>query len=381
MQREHNTDMSKLLRFLSWPVICGILTAIIILEYFPHSIDKLIHPQQNFSLPYSKPIYSYAQAVQQAAPAVVNIYTSKTVKQKIPNSYSDPFLRYFFNRSNVKPQQQTQRNLGSGVIMSPKGYLLTNLHVIDGADEILVLTHDGREALAQVIGTDPESDLAVLKIDLDKLNAIPVADPAEAMVGDVVLAIGNPYGFGQSVSQGIISATGRYGLKLTTYENFIQTDAAINRGNSGGALVDAHGRLLGINTAIFTTTGGYQGIGLATPSDLAIRIMSDLIQYGKVIRGWMGLEARQISRSMASQHGADFHNAVVVTKVHINGPAEQAGLRPGDIITHINGQPVGDGNAAMNFVASTRPGETIGITTIKNGQLKEIKAVLGNRPN
>jgi serine protease DegS len=371
--------MYKLLRFLSWPILCGILAAIIILEYFPAATDRALNPKQFNTLP-DRSAFSYASAVQQAAPAVVNIYTSKTVKQKLPPGYDDPFLRYFFNRSNVQPKERVHRSLGSGVVIRTDGYLLTNHHVIDGADEILVLTHDGREALAKVIGSDPESDLAVLKIDLDNLNTIPVGDPSQAMVGDVVLAIGNPYGFGQSVSQGIISATGRYGLKLSTYENFIQTDAAINPGNSGGALVDAQGRLLGINTAIYTRTGGYQGIGLATPSDLALRIMSDLIQHGKVIRGWLGIEVRQVTREIAQANGADFNNAVVVVGVDPNGPATEAGLSPGDIITHINGQPVGDGNAAMNFVASTRPGEMIGITIIKQGKAKDLKAIVSNRP-
>ena len=369
--------MTKLLHFLSWPTLCGILAAIIILQYFPHQTST----EQTFQAsPSGQTANSYAQAVQHAAPAVVNIYTSKTVKQKLPAGHDDPFLRYFYNRNNTQPRQQTHRNLGSGVIMSQEGYLLTNLHVIDGADEILVLTHDGREALASVIGGDPESDLAVLKIELDQLSTLAIGDPSQAMVGDIVLAIGNPYGFGQSVSQGIISATGRYGLKLSTYENFIQTDAAINPGSSGGALVNSNGQLLGINTAIYTRTGGYQGIGLATPSDLAIRIMEDIIQYGKVIRGWLGLEVRQVSREQAIDHGAQFNNAVIVTGTATNGPAEQAGLIPGDIITHINGQPVGDGNAAMNFVASIRPGETIGVTTINKGVTSDIKAIVGRRP-
>ena len=372
-------SMKQLLQFLSWPVVCGILAAIIILEYFPAATDRLLNPSQ-FNTVHKQATFSYSDAVQKAAPAVVNIYTSKTIKQKLPSAYQDPLIRHFFNRSNIKPKERIHRSLGSGVIIRSDGYLLTNNHVIDEADEILILTHDGREALATVIGTDPESDLAVLKINLDELSTINVGDPSEAMVGDVVLAIGNPYGFGQSVSQGIISATGRYGLKLTTYENYIQTDAAINPGNSGGALVDAQGRLLGINTAIYTRTGGYQGIGLATPSDLALRIMADLIQYGEVIRGWLGIEVRQVSREMANNNGADFHNAVVVVGVHPAGPAAAAGLIPGDIITHINGQPVGDGNAAMNFVATTRPGETIGVTTIKQGQAKDFKAVVSKRP-
>jgi serine protease DegS len=231
-----------------------------------------------------------------------------------------------------------------------------------------------------VIGSDPESDIAVLKIDLQELETIPIGDPSQAMVGDVVLAIGNPYGFGQTVTQGIISATGRYGLKLSTYENFIQTDAAINPGNSGGALVDAQGKLLGINTAIYTKTGGSQGIGLATPSDLALRIMSDLIQYGKVIRGWLGIEVQAITPTTAHNNQLPSNNGVVITATAEGGPAELSGLNSGDIITSINGQPVGDGHAGMNFIAATRPGETVAVMIVREGEAININAVVGSRP-
>jgi serine protease DegS len=324
--------------------------------------------------------YSYSEAVRQASPAVVNIYTSKTVRQKLPARFNDPIFKYFLERNNIVPKERVQRSLGSGVIINPQGYLLTNHHVISGADEILVLLQDGREALAAVVGSDPESDLAVLKIELDNLDTIPIGDPSQAMVGDVVLAIGNPYGFGQTVTQGIISATGRYGLRLSTYENFIQTDAAINPGNSGGALIDAQGKLLGINTAIYTKTGGYQGIGLATPSDLALRIMSDLIQYGKVIRGWLGIEVQAISPSLAQTYQLPLNNGVVITGTYKDGPADSSGLLAGDIITRINGQPVGDGHAGMNFIAATRPGETVALDVVRNGTAISLNAIVGSRP-
>ena len=379
--------MSNLFRFLGWPVVCGLLSAIIILDHVPNWLNpKPVAPvpAQNYNViapPVPSGPYSYAEAVKQAAPAVVNIYTSKTVKQKFPSRFNESFFRYFFGRNSIRQKERVERSLGSGVIISPQGYLLTNHHVINGADEILVLLHDGREALAEVIGTDPESDLAALKIDLQDLETIPIGDPSQAMVGDVVLAIGNPYGFGQTVTQGIISATGRYGLRLSTYENFIQTDAAINPGNSGGALVDAQGKLLGINTAIFSNTGGSQGIGLATPSDLALRIMSDLIQYGKVIRGWLGIEVQALPPSMAQQNNLDPNNGVIVTGTYRGGPADQSGVISGDIVTHINGQPVGDGHAGMNLIAATRPGETVSIDVLRQGRAINISATVGSRPN
>ncbi len=376
--------MTTLLQFLRWPVICGLLAAIIILDHFPRllGLDNNRSQNQQITPPtMSQGPYSYATAVKQAAPAVVNIYTSKTIKQKLPTHLDNPYFRYFLEKNNIQQKERVQRSLGSGVIINPKGYLLTNNHVISGADEILVLLQDGREALASVVGSDPESDIAVLKIDLENLETITIGDPSQAMVGDIVLAIGNPYGFGQTVTQGIISATGRYGLKLSTYENFIQTDAAINPGNSGGALVDAKGRLLGINTAIYTKSGSSQGIGLATPSDLALRIMSDLIQYGKVIRGWLGIEVRPLPPAMAQANNLPFNNGVVVTGTYRDGPADQSGLRSGDIIIRINGQPVGDGHASMNFIAATRPGESVAIEIIRDGQAMNVNAVVSSRPD
>lgn len=373
--------LKQTMQFLGWPVICGLLAAIIILDHYPRLLNPDSTPQQSQVSASGSGALSYADAVARAAPAVVNIYTSKVIRQELPAALNDPFFRFFLKRNNLGQQERVQRSLGSGVIVTPAGYILTNNHVISGADEILVLLQDGREALATLVGADPETDLAVLKIDLDNLETITVGDPAQAMVGDVVLAIGNPYGFGQTVTQGIISATGRYGLRLTTYENFIQTDAAINPGNSGGALVDAEGRLLGINTAIFTRTGGSQGIGLATPSDLAVRIMADLIQYGKVIRGWLGIEVQALHPAYAQAHHLPMNNGIVVTGTYPGGPAQQSGLKPGDIITHINGQPVGDGQAGMNYIAATRPGEKVAIAGYRGNEPLNLSATTGVRPD
>ena len=306
--------MKELLEFLRWPVVCGLLAAIIILDHFPDLLG--INNANDTRSVSSQGPYSYAQAVQQAAPAVVNIHTRKTVKQKLPALYNDPILRYLLQKNIIRQKERVQNSLGSGIIINPNGYILTNNHVIKDADKILVLLQDGREALAKVIGIDRETDLAVLKIDLNELETITIGDPSQAMVGDVVLAIGNPYGFGHTVTQGIISATGRHGLELTTYENFIQTDAAINPGNSGGALVDARGRLLGISTAIQSNSGGSQGIGLATPSDLAIRIMSDIIEYGKVIRGWLGVNVEPIPAATAQSYNLPVNNGIIIMDIH-----------------------------------------------------------------
>ncbi|MCR8921555.1 trypsin-like peptidase domain-containing protein [Dasania sp. GY-MA-18] len=365
--------MNKLIRFLSWPVLCGVLAAVIILQY-------LNNGNSQHSAPANIGPNSYAQSVQNAAPAVVNIYTKKTVKQKLPPLFNDPFFRHFLERNNIRQKERVQQSLGSGVIMNEQGFILTNHHVINGAEEILILLHDGREALANIVGSDPDTDLAVLKIELDDLAFIQLGDPAQAQVGDVVLAIGNPYGFGQTVTQGIISATGRYGLQLNTYENYIQTDAAINPGNSGGALVDAQGKLLGINSAIYSRTGGSQGIGLAIPIDLALRIAEDLIQYGKAIRGWLGVEVQPLTAMAAQNYNLSPGNGVVVTAVADTGPAAQAMIKPGDIIVAINNKPIGDGNIGMNLIAATRPGEQVSIELVRNRNHFNVTAIIGSRP-
>lgn len=313
----------------------------------------------------------YSSAFERAAPAVVNIYTSKTVREQPSPLFDDPVLRHFFRRGNPTEREKVERSLGSGVIVSNEGYLLTNNHVIRGADEILVLLQDGRQAIARLVGSDLETDLAVLKIELPELRAIPLGDPERLRVGDIVLAIGNPYGFGQSMSQGIVSAKGRYGLGLSQYENFIQTDAAINPGNSGGALVDHHGRLIGINTAIYTKSGGSMGIGLAIPVDLAMRTMRDIIEYGQPVRGWLGLEVK----SLAPQS-----NGVIITALMPGGPAATAGLRVGDVIYAINETRVGDGHAGMNEIAASRPGDTVTLEVGRGSLRTELRVVVGIRP-
>jgi S1-C subfamily serine protease len=338
---------------LIWPTVCGILMGLCILAYLPEQRDN-----------------GYVYAVESAAPAVVNIYTSKVVEQRHPLA-DDPLFKHFFSR-NGRVKRQLERSLGSGVIVSDAGYLLTNYHVIKGADEILVLLHDGRQALASVIGSDADTDLAVLKIDLDNLTSITIGDPEKIRVGNIVLAIGNPYGFGQTVTQGIVSATGRYGLGLSQFENFIQTDAAINPGNSGGALIDTKGRLLGINTAIYTQSGGSTGIGLAIPTNLALRTMSDLISYGRPLRGWLGIEVKPVGVGT---------NGVIITALASSGPAVKAGLKIGDILTNINGEQVGDGHAGMKLITYTRPGERVKINLLRGEEPMTIETEVAMRPN
>lgn len=362
---------TKTLRFLGWPLVCGTLAGLLILQWLQPAATA---PTAASAAPSP---YSYADAVTLAAPAVVNIYTAKTVH--VNPLLNDPLMRRFFGQRSPL-QERVQRSLGSGVIVDTKGYVLTNHHVIRGADEILVLLQDGREALAEVVGSDSETDLAVLKIKLDKLAPIVLGTSDQARVGDVVLAIGNPYGFGQSVSQGIISATGRYGLQLATYESYIQTDAAINPGNSGGALVDARGRLLGINTAIYSQNGGSSGIGLAIPTDIAVRTMQDLIEYGHPVRGWLGIEVTRVAPEVSKANNLDPGNGVIVTQVSGGGPAERGGVRPGDIIVAINERAVGDGHAGMNLIGTTRPGDKVSIEVIRDGDREKFSVMVGTRP-
>ncbi len=366
---------NKTLRFLGWPIVCGALAGLLIVQLWQHPGTTATTP----TTAAATAPYSYADAVNVAAPAVVNIYTAKTVRMNVNPLLNDPFMRRFFGQRSPQ-QERVQRSLGSGVIVDAKGYVLTNHHVIRGADEILVLLQDGREALAEVVGSDSETDLALLKIKLDKLAPILLGESGKARVGDVVLAIGNPYGFGQSVSQGIISATGRYGLQLATYESYLQTDAAINPGNSGGALIDARGRLLGINTAIYSQNGGSSGIGLAIPTDIAVRTMQDLIEYGHPVRGWLGIEVTRVAPDVSKANNLDPGNGVILTQVSGGGPAERGGLRAGDIIVAINDRAVGDGHAGMNLIGTTRPGDKVSIEVIRGGDRKKFTVTVGTRP-
>ena len=322
---------------------------------------------------------SYSDAVKQAAPAVVNIYTRKKVQRRTNPLLNDPAFQRFFNNS-PEPSERMQSSLGSGVILSHEGHIITNYHVIEGADEIIVTLHDGRDADATIVGTDPESDLAVLKIDIAPVVAATLANSERVSVGDVVLAIGNPFGVGQTVTMGIISATDRNRVGLNTYEDYIQTDAAINPGNSGGALINAYGELVGINTAIFTQSGGSEGIGFAIPAATAHRTMSDIARYGSTIRGWLGIEVQEATPELLdSLRLPKALTGLLVTGVFPKGPAEQAGLGAGDIILTINGQASTNAREAMNRIAELRPGDAITIDYLRRGERKSTKAYAGLR--
>jgi serine protease DegQ len=313
-------------------------------------------------------------AVRRAAPAVVSVSAVKSGRN--PHE-RDPWYRYFFGD---RAQGEIQRGVGSGVIVSAQGYLLTNNHVVEGASEIEIGLNDGREAKARLIGTDPDTDVAVLKIDLDKLPSITLGNVEALQVGDQVLAIGNPFNVGQTVTAGIVSALGRNQLGLSTFENFIQTDAPINPGNSGGALVDVNGQMVGINTAIFSRSGGSMGIGFAIPVDLARQVMEGLIKEGKVTRGWIGVEPRDLPAEYVESFKLPIKDGVLITGVLQDGPASRSGLKPGDVVTAVGERPVANTTQLLNAVAALKPGSEAAIGVQRGAQALQLKLTVGQRP-
>jgi Do/DeqQ family serine protease len=323
-------------------------------------------------------VTSYAPAARRASPAVVSITASKAPARGVHSD--DPVFQYFFGDRSRAMQGEPQIGLGSGVIVSDEGYLLTNNHVIDGADDIEVTLTDGRQARAQLVGTDPESDVAVLKIALERLPTIRFGDANALQVGDVVLAIGNPFGVGQTVTSGIVSALGRNQLGINTFENFIQTDAAINPGNSGGALVDSAGNLLGINTAIYSRSGGSLGIGFAIPVSTAQQVMEALIKDGRVTRGWLGVEQRDLTPEIAQTLNLPIQQGVLITGVLQSGPASEGGLRPGDVVVAINSAPVVNTTELLNAVAALKPKQAASIGVQRGSQALQVQVTVGQRP-
>jgi serine protease DegQ len=332
---------------------------------------------------------SLAAAAKKASAAVVSINTSKT--RRVAGKSGDPWFQFFFGgkpgqNSQGEPDQQEQMGLGSGVIVSSDGYILTNNHVVEGADEIEVILNDSRRATAKVIGTDPESDLAVLKITLDKLPVIVLGNSDQALVGDTVLAIGNPFGVGQTVTSGIVSALGRSHLGINTFENFIQTDAAINPGNSGGALVDVNGNLLGINTAIYSRSGGSLGIGFAIPVSLAKQVLQDIVKDGVVTRAWIGVEPQDLTPEIAEalkikpKGGANDAAGVVITGVMQGGPADRAGIKAGDILVSVASKSVGNTVQAIAAIAGQKPNVPITVQLVRNGKPMDVSVTPGTRP-
>jgi Do/DeqQ family serine protease len=294
--------------------------------------------------------------------------------------FNDPIFRQFFGRGLDGPRERVETSLGSGVIMSDRGFILTNNHVIQGADAIQVCLRDGRTAEAQVVGVDPDTDLAVLRITLDKLPSITLGNADRVRVGDVALAIGNPFGVGQTVTMGIVSATGRNKVGINTFENFIQTDAAINPGNSGGALVDAQGNLIGINTAILSRTGGYQGIGWAIPMSIAKGVMQDIVQHGRALRGWLGFGAEAVTPEFVSRFNLKSKDGLLVTGIYRDGPADKAGLQPGDVITQIDGKDVDGKQEALIAISNHRPGAKVALTVVRGDKTLTLHATAIERP-
>ena len=352
-----------------------------------HKNQAMVASQTSWQPPKSEPVdtkklgdnpnaavASYHNAVAVAAQSVVNIYTTQKIEE---HPYmNDPMMRRYFEYHGIPNGESDNTNLGSGVIISQDGYIVTNSHVISKADNIIVMLNDGRKATAKVIGSDVESDLAVIKVDLTGLKPLGFREQS-TQVGDVVLAIGNPFGVGQTVTQGIISATGRTGLGINTVEDFIQTDAAINPGNSGGALVDAYGQLVGINTAIFSRSGGSMGIGFAIPTEIVKLVMNGIIKNGKVHRGWLGIELQSSMKDPTKL--SDDTQGVEVMNVMRDGPAAKAGLQKGDIITAMDNKPVNDANTLIQMVARKAPNSVVNLQVMRNKAQSSVNVTLGER--
>jgi serine protease DegQ len=330
-------------------------------------------------LPTALRMGSYHEAVQRAAPSVVNIFTSKEIRSPRHPLLNDPIFRRFFG-DQLPDESQRASSLGSGVIVSASGFVLTNHHVVEAADEIEVALADGKKLLAKVVGNDPETDLAVLRVSAENLPAITFGSSDALKVGDVVLAIGNPFGVGQTVTGGIVSALGRTGLGINTFENFIQTDAAINPGNSGGALIDAGGNLVGINTAIFSRSGGSMGIGFAIPVSTAKMVLEQIVKSGGVTRGWIGVEVQEITPALAESFKLGSRTGALIAGVLRGGPADKAGVKPGDVLVEVQGKPVADPTAMLNLIAALPPGAPAKMKLRRQGQEVEATINVGRRP-
>jgi serine protease DegS len=370
--------------FILKSVVVGLAAAFVIQlwnpQWFPRTRVVELIESASPSTTILGPV-SYADSVEKAVPAVVNIFTSKTVVERGIALFDDPVFRRFFGDRFQRPESKKQQtSLGSGVIASPQGYVLTNNHVINDADEILVALNDGRSAKAHLVGSDPEADLAILKIELNNLPSIVFGDSDRLRVGDVVMAIGNPFGVGKTVTMGIVSAKGRSDLGINTFENFIQTDAAINPGNSGGALITATGELIGINTAIFSKSGGSQGIGFAIPANLAKRSMAQIIEKGRVMRGWLGIEIQEITPELAESFQLKQQQGIIIAGVFRDSPAHKSGIEPGDILITFNGKPVSHTRTALNMIGMTTPGESIPVEIFRSGEYKKLTVSIGERP-
>lgn len=324
---------------------------------------------------------SYADAVARAAPAVVNVYASKLTHTQVNPLFEDPLFKRFFGNRSERPTYKRENSLGSGVIVNANGYILTNNHVISGASDIQIVLRDGRQFPARIVGTDPETDLAVLQTAGDRLPLATLGDSEHLRVGDVVMAIGNPFGVGQTVTLGIVSATGRDQLGIATIENFIQTDAAINPGNSGGALINAAGEVIGINTAIFSDTGSSHGIGFAIPTRIAKMVLQQISAHGHVIRGWIGISAQELTPALAESFGLEKPIGLLISGVLEGGPADRAGIRPGDLLLTVNGQAANQASRVLDLIAGRQPGDSIRLGLLHDGKRLEVNVVVAERPS
>jgi len=323
---------------------------------------------------------SYADAARKAVPAVVFVFTTQEVKVPSHPLFNDPFFRHFFG-DQLDEQTQPRSGLGSGVIVSADGYILTNYHVVEAADKIEVALNNGQKFKAKVIGADPESDIAVLKVGTaGKLPVITFASPDSLHVGDVVLAIGNPFGVGQTVTSGIVSALGRTHLGINTFENFIQTDAAINPGNSGGALVDSNGNLVGINSAIYSQSGGSMGIGFAIPVSLAHNVLDQIIKNGAVTRGWIGVEVQEITPEIAESFNMPNTDGALIAGIMRGSPASKAGIRTGDVLLAVNNKPISDSQNMIELIATLKPGDQAKLKLRRANRDIEVDVIIGKRP-
>jgi serine protease DegS len=368
--------------FLFTSVATGLAAAFLVLLLRPDLVGRqATAPTQAVLLERSGGPVSYADAVQRAAPSVVNVFATKITRTKRHPLFDDPLFKRFFGDQTERPKIKRENSLGSGVIVDGNGYVLTNNHVIDSASEIHIVLGDGRSLPARIVGNDPETDLALLQAAGDRFPVATLGDSAPMQVGDVVMAIGNPFGVGQTVTLGIVSATGRNQLGITDFENFIQTDAAINPGNSGGALINAAGEVVGINTAIFSESGGSHGIGFAIPIQLAREVMRQLIEHGHVIRGWLGITGQDLTPVLAESLGIESHQGVLVSGVLGDGPADKAGLKPGDLITGIDRQPISGSPKMLEMIAAKPPGSPLTVTLLRDGEALERIAIVGERPS
>ncbi|HXZ24884.1 MAG TPA: DegQ family serine endoprotease [Nitrospiria bacterium] len=386
---------------ISIGIMIGLLLATDI-DWFP-SVRTVQEPTASATSPAPAPLRTggppppasasdnqlFVKVAESATPAVVNVSTSRVIKGRQGGSqqnpmFEDPFFRRFFGddffRQFQTPPSRREQSLGSGVIVDPNGYIVTNNHVVAQADEIKVLLADKREFTGKVVGSDPKTDVAVVKIDAKDLPTIPWGDSGELKVGEYVLAIGNPFGLNQTVTMGIISAVGRANVGIADYEDFIQTDAAINPGNSGGALVNTRGQLIGVNTAIFSRSGGYMGIGFAVPSNMVRLVMTSLIKEGKVTRGWLGVSIQEVTSELAKQFGLQEAKGALVSDVLKDTPADRAGLKRGDIVIKHNGHDIANAGQLRNLVAETEVGRQVDVTIIRDKREKTLTIKIDEQP-